>query len=107
MKPVRDLLIPFLIISFFACKKESFTNSSSAILNTSVDTLHFDTVFTSTGSVSQFIKIINDNDKGIRVSSVRLAGGNNSFFKINVDGSAGPQVSNVNIAANDSTYIFV
>ncbi|MGZ5190965.1 MAG: hypothetical protein ACXWCZ_08070, partial [Flavisolibacter sp.] len=76
-------------------------------MRTSVDTLHFDTVFTSTGSISQFIRIFNNNDKGIHVSSVRLAGGNNSFFKINVDGIAGPLVNNIDIAANDSTYIFV
>lgn len=107
MKPVRNLLIPFLFISIFACKKESFTNSSSALLRTSVDTLHFDTVFTSTGSISQFIKIYNNNDKGIQITSVKLAGGNNSFFKINADGTAGPQINNIDIASEDSVYIFV
>lgn len=107
MKPVRNLLLPLLIISFFACKKESFTNSSSVILNTSVDSLHFDTVFTSTGSTSQFIKIINDNNKGIHISSVKLAGGSSSPFKINVDGVIGPQVNNVDVLEDDSVYIYV
>lgn len=94
-------------ILFFACQKESFTNNSSALLTTSVDTLHFDTVFTSTGSTSQFVKIINDNNKGIHISSVKLAGGASSSFKINVDGVAGPQVSNTDVLANDSVYVFV
>lgn len=107
MKPVKNLLLLLPVVLFFACTKESFTNSSSALLMTSVDTLHFDTVFTSTGSVSQFIKIINDNTKGIRISSVKLAGGTSSPFKINVDGVAGPQVNNTDVLADDSIYVYV
>jgi hypothetical protein len=107
MKPVRNLILPLLAFLFFACKKESFTNSSSAHLRTSVDTLHFDTIFTTTGSTSQFIKIFNDNDKGVHISSVRLAGGASSPFKINVDGIAGPQVSNTDVLADDSIYVYV
>jgi hypothetical protein len=107
MKPVRNLFVPLLIILCFACKKESFTNNSSVVLRTSVDTLHFDTVFTTTGSTSQFIKIINDNNKGIHISSVKLAGGPSSPFKINVDGIPGPQVSNSDVLAEDSLYIYV
>lgn len=107
MKPVRKLLLPLLVSIFFACKKESFTNNSSVYLRTSVDTLHFDTVFMSTGSASQFIKIFNDNNKGIHISSVKLAGGVSSSFKINVDGIAGPQVNNTDVLADDSIYIYV
>lgn len=106
MNPVRNLLLLVLVL-FFACKKESFTNSSSAQLATSVDTLHFDTVFTSTGSTSQFVKIINENNKGIHISSVKLAGGSTSPFKINVDGTPGSQVNNIDVLGNDSVYVFV
>jgi len=109
MMPVRKLfvLLLFIIVIIFSCKKESFTTASNAFLQTSVDSLHFDTVFTTTGSITQFIKIVNDNNKGIKVNSVRLAGGSSSFFKINVDGNPGPQVNNVEIGANDSAYVFV
>ena len=91
----------------FSCKKESFTSSSNVQLRTSVDSLHFDTVFTTTGSTSQFLKIINENKDGIRISSVRLAGGASSPFKINVDGIAGPQVNNTEVLADDSIYVYV
>src|SRR3982750_346777 len=107
MKPVRNLLPALLMIVLFACTKESFTTNPADRLNTSEDTLHFDTVFTSTGSISQVVKIINNNNNNIKVSSVKIAGGNNSFFKINVDGIPGPEVKNVDIAANDSAYVFV
>src|SRR4029078_4579571 len=107
MKPVRNLLPLLIVIVVIACKKESFTTNPADRLNTSEDTLHFDTVFTTTGSISQVVKIINDNNKSIQVSSVKIAGGSNSFFKINVDGIPGPEVKNVDIAANDSAYVFV
>jgi hypothetical protein len=111
MKPVRNLfpLLPvlFCIVALFACKKESFTNDGSVLLKTTADTLHFDTVFTSTGSYTQVVKIINDNKKGIHISSIKLAGGAGSPYKINVDGVPGPQVTNVDVSGNDSIYVFV
>lgn len=94
-------------IMLFSCKKQDFTYSRDALLRTDVDTLHYDTVFTTAGSVSQVFKIFNDNAKAIRVSQVRLAGGQASSFKINVDGTPGPTVENLEIAAQDSAYIFV
>jgi hypothetical protein len=105
---LRNLsLISVLVLIFLSCKKESFTTDRAAILRTDVDTLHFYTVFTSTGSSSQVFKIFNPNNKGVRINSVRLAGGNSSPFNINVDGVAGPEASNIEIASGDSVYVFV
>jgi hypothetical protein len=103
----RWVFVAAVIFLASSCKKDSFSDDPDLRLQTSVDSLHFDTVFTSTGSITQFIKIFNDNDKGIHVQSVRLMGGATSPFKINVDGTPGPQVMNVSIAANDSAYIIV
>lgn len=106
--PVRNLLLFSILLSLvLSCTKERFTTSADALLKTDVDTLHFDTVFTSTGSASQVFKIINENSKGVKVSSVRLAGGTASPFKMNVDGVAGTNVSNVEVASNDSAYVFI
>ena len=105
---VRSLLLLSLFVCLlYSCRKNEFTDSADAELTTSVDTLHFDTVFTTTGSFTQVFKIVNDNDKGVRVNSIRLAGGVASPFKINVDGVPGPQVANTEIADNDSVYVFV
>lgn len=106
--PVKGLLVFVITVAvFFSCKKESFTTNKEAVLKPSVDTLHFDTVFTTTGSVTQFVKLINNNPRAIRINSVTLSGGATSPFKINVDGISGPLVSDIEIAANDSVYIFV
>ena len=98
------------IISFFviisSCKKESFITSKDALLRTSVDTLHYDTVFTSAGSITQSFKIFNPNDQKLKLSNVQLMGGSTSFFKINVDGVSGTSFNDVEINANDSVYVF-
>lgn len=108
MNLLKNLILPaFLLLFLFSCRKESFTTSSNPLLISSVDTLHFDTVFTTTGSVSQFLTLVNENNKGIRISSVRLGGGAASPFKINVDGVPGPLVNNVEVLANDSIYMYV
>ena len=106
MKTLGILSISILL-TFFSCKKENFITSDDAQVSFSADTLKYDTVFTTTGSVSQSFKIFNNNDQKLRLSSVRLMGGSNSSFKINVDGFTGPAVSNVEIEANDSVYVFV
>lgn len=99
--------IVFISLLFCACQKEKFTANPSATLQTSVDTLHFDTVFTTTGSITQSFKIFNNNEEGIRINAVSLGGGSASAFKINADGTTGPRVTDLEIAGNDSAYVFV
>jgi hypothetical protein len=108
-KRMKPLLILFLAVACLltACKKESFITSEDARLRTSEETITFDTVFTSVGSVTQFFRIYNDNDQKLRISSVKLAGGQASAFKINADGIPGPEITNLEMEANDSLYVFV
>ncbi len=104
---IKSIFTAFVILLFITCRKNGFTNNPEAKLQTSSDSLRFDTVFTTAGSITQIIKVFNRNDEGIKVSSVRLAGGALSPFKINVDGRPGPVVSDVNVNAKDSFYVFV
>ena len=96
-----------LSVITFSCKKESFITSPQAKLSTSIDTLMYDTVFTSVGSVTQSFKIFNDNNQKLRLSRVKLSGGVASPFKINVDGTSATEVDDIEINANDSMYVFV
>lgn len=89
------------------CRKDDFTSSPDARVSITVDTLKYDTVFATVGSVTQSFKIINDNNKKIRLSSVKLMGGSGSAYKMNVDGVATTNATEVEIAANDSVYVFV
>lgn len=99
-----------LIISgllLVSCKKDSFNRSADAAFRTSADSLKFDTVFTSAGSVTKSFKIFNPNNQKLLISSVRLMGGSSSAYRINVNGIASPVVNDIDIAANDSIYVFV
>lgn len=96
-----------LCAAVISCKKDTFISSYDASLVTSADTLRFDTVFTTTGSVTQSFKIFNTNNQKLRLSHVKIAGGNNSFFKLNVDGISGQEIDDVAILPNDSVYVFV
>jgi len=97
----------FIVLIFFSCRKESFITSPDASLKTNADTLFFDTVFTTVGSVTQSLKIFNNNNQKLRLSDVKLSGGDSSPFKINVDGTFATDVQDVEINANDSIYVFV
>ena len=89
-----------------SCQKQSNQNGSARLF-LSADTLSFDTVFAATATVTQQVKLINNNDFGLTINSISLAGGSASPFILNIDGSPGPEVTNVGIAANDSLIIFV
>ncbi|RZS71408.1 hypothetical protein EV199_3311 [Pseudobacter ginsenosidimutans] len=105
---MKQILVAILLvlITASACKKNSFITGNATVI-TSSDSLHFDTLFTSTGSVTQFFRIYNQNDQKLRISEVSLGGGAASFFKINVDGFPGPVVRDLEVEANDSLYVFV
>ena len=92
---------------FSSCKKDSFIISQNAQLSTSIDSLKYDTVFTSIGSITQSFKISNLNNQKLLLNTVKLMNGTSSSFKININGSPATEVNNIEIAANDSIYVFV
>ena len=107
MKQFSVYTVILLLISFVGCKKDSFVTGKDAIITLSADTLRFDTVFTTTGSITQLFKISNNNNQKLKISNVTLKGGPGSAFKINVDGSAGPVVKDITLDAHDSLFVFV
>jgi hypothetical protein len=104
-------IVPLITLIAFtgilSCRKDSFISSKNAIVLFSADTLSFDTVFTSTGSITQFVKIINGNNQKLLLTDVKLMGGSQSYFSINIGGSPGPEQTNLALEAGDSLYIFV
>ena len=110
MKPIAPFFyfFTFVFCLFLAsCKKDSFITSEFARLNITTDTLKYDTVFTTTGSITKSFKIINENNQKLRLGKIKLMGGVNSAYKMNVDGAATTEVNNLDIEANDSIYVFV
>mgnify|MGYP000535314948 CR=1 FL=1 len=101
------IFILILLVSITSCKKESFITSPEATIYISSDTIKYDTVFVSTGSITQSFKIFNTNNQKLLLSQVKLMGGSQSAFNININGIATDQLNNIEIAANDSIYVFV
>jgi hypothetical protein len=101
--PIFLCILTYLL----ACKKESVITSPDARIFISADTVRFDTVFTTAGSVTASFKIFNLNESRLNISSIALGGGGNSAFRINADGTPGPQVRDLEIAGGDSMYVFV
>jgi hypothetical protein len=110
MKKILYILFIFfagaILISQSACKKSKFLTKGGSF-GFSTDTLAFDTVFTTQGSVTKSFLITNNNNDWIKVNRIRLGKGNASAFRMNVDGEPTKDISNIDIAPFDSLYVFV
>jgi hypothetical protein len=106
----QSTFIYCLILAVFALQAcydyEKFTNSPSAYISFSTDTVQFDTVFTSIGSATLQMKVYNKNKDAIR-TDIKLASGQNSYYRLNIDGVATDEYDDLEIMGNDSAFIFV
>ncbi len=107
MRAVISTLI-FLLLIITSCNKDDdiLGGENTGSLSFSVDTLLFDTVFTTVGSATRYLKVFNNSNNDINLKSVYLSKGKSSPFRINVDGESGDLVNDVFIRKNDSLYIF-
>ena len=101
------LPVAYCLLITTSCKKDAFITSEFAPLSITADTLKYDTVFTTAGSITKSFKIINENNQKLRLAKVKLMGGVASSYKMNVDGVATNEVTNLDVEANDSVYVFV
>jgi hypothetical protein len=89
------------------CRKDSFTNDPGAKLTFSQDTILFDTIFNTVGSTTAILKVYNRNNQAVRVSSIKLDGGEASQYRMNVNGLPGISFSDIEIEGGDSIFVFV
>lgn len=99
------LLALILAGVFSGCKKPLLLSKGN--LDFSVDTLVFDTVFTTIGSTTHQFKIYNNENKTVNIEEIELMGGQNSPFRINIDGIMGTSMSDINLEGKDSLFAFV
>lgn len=107
MRNLPFILVILVGIVLFgsSCKKDSF--SGDAVLTFSEDTVIFDTVFTTIGSVTRQFKVYNPSSDAVTINSIVLAGGTQSKYRMNVDGLPGVAFNNISIQPKDSLFIFV
>lgn len=97
----------FFIVILWSCNQEDFYVNPDAKLEFATDTVTFDTVFTSIGSVTKWFTVSNPQRQSVNISNVFLAGGKNSPFRLNINGKAVNDDFDMEIAAGDSIFIFV
>ena len=78
----------------------------SATLHFSTDTVTFDTIFASIGSITKTLKVYNHNNFDV-TSNISLRGSSSAHFRMNIDGVAGNNQSGIVIPAEDSIFIFL
>ncbi len=109
MKALKYLFPFLLFIGFLAsCDTDiKYSSNPSDRLTFSVDTVRFDTVFTTIGSSTKLLKVYNKNKNALLIEQIKLEKFGTSGFRINVDGMSGHEFNNVEILAGDSLFIFV
>ncbi|MCH7535427.1 MAG: hypothetical protein IH948_06725 [Bacteroidetes bacterium] len=106
---IKIFIVFAIIMALFShCKKDEIvTEEAISSLSFSLDTVLFDTVFTTIGTITKNFRIYNNSKYTISISSISLKSGITSDFRINVDGIAGQVIEDLEIAGNDSAFVFV
>jgi len=98
----------FILFIASACRKgENITTDQNAKLSISSTAILFDTIFTSAGSTTRRIKIVNPNHDAVKVSEIRLSGGSTSAFIININGAQTLLKNDLIVNGQDSINLFV
>lgn len=95
-------------ILFWSCKpEEEIIASNPSGVRFSADTMLFDTVFSTVGTITLRLKIYNDNSNAIRIGKISVGGGSTSAFKVIINGLETTSSSNVLLLGKDSLLVLV
>lgn len=100
------VLLPILI---YSCTPDSeiIDDNPGTEVQFSTDTVLFDTLFTSVGSITRRLRVINPNKGAIRLNNISLARGTESPYSIIVNGDEGTSFDDVVIFGEDSLLVLV
>lgn len=100
-------LVTIAFTGFFSSCKKDLPDAINGALSFSTDTVQFDTIFTTLGSVTKAFKVYNPGNTTLTIDEIRLAGGNTSQFRLNIDGTPTIKLTDIELESGDSIYIFV
>ena len=105
--------LPFALIALVllidSCDpiEEEITFEKDAVLTFSTDTVLFDTLFTSVGSITKRLRIFNRNEKAVNISRLYLGKGDGSEYSITVNGERKSSFEDEVILGNDSLLLLI
>jgi hypothetical protein len=88
-------------------KEELLTTDSSATLEFSTDTVKFDTVFASLGTVTKRLWVYNRNSRAVKVEEIGIRSRPGITYSLLIDGDAGTIARDVTIRGKDSLLVLV
>src|SRR6478736_1753215 len=102
----------FLLFSIFALasschKEEKITTDAGAKLEFSRDTIFFDTLFTSTQSITKRFRVYNRNSKAVVIQSIEVGGKAQSQYQVIINGLTTYFQNNLTLRGGDSLFILV
>lgn len=103
------LAIFLLLAALWACepREEQLDLQYAGGVGLSVDTLYFDTLFTSRGSTTKRFYVKNPHGRAIKISRIWLGGESNSAYNIAVNGRFGDVHKDITILGHDSLLVLV
>ena len=103
------LILLLATVSLFSCERteEKISTESNLLLTLSSDTVTFDTLFTSVGSITKRFRVYNTNDNAINLSNIQLGMGEASSYSLVVNGERGTSFHDEVILGNDSLLVLV
>jgi hypothetical protein len=104
---LKIFLITGVTAFALSCNRESLNPDPHALPGFSTDTVTFDTVFTTIGSATLNFKIYNRSNRPLLISTIALAGGDESFFRINIDGEQATEIEDMEVPPDDSLFVFI
>lgn len=108
MKRIKNILWGLLaIVMVWGCERDYMFRGSTEGISFSLDTVMFDTIFTSIGSATRHFRVYNPYGSDMTIDAIELAGGEGSKFRINVNGIPEHRVDDVALRTGDSLFVFV
>ena len=92
-----------------SCDTQKILTDPNLALQLENDSIVFDTVFTTRGSATEWLKIYNPHSGPIVIDEIFLAGKRytgKSPYRLNINGQPVNEVADYELAAGDSMYVF-
>lgn len=103
------LFILSTCLFFLSCQRDKFEAAPDLVLEFSTDTIVFDTVFVTAGSITKRVKIYNPGNQNVIIEEISLSGvelNGKSNYRLNINGAATNKLNNIELPAEDSIYVF-
>jgi hypothetical protein len=100
------LLLSSAVLFLPGCEPKEDLLQTSGRLELAADTVLFDTVFTTIGTVTKRLWVYNRNPGAVK-TDISLAGTQGQTYSLVINGDAGPAANGVTIRGNDSLLILV